>query len=74
MTFFGIIERIRKETGLAVTLEDGALKFESPDYDLVPEFAFTKEGLSLACRMGQHSDSALLTWEEIEFIKKGFIK
>jgi len=74
MTFFGIIKRIREESGLSVTLEDGALKFESPDYDLFPSFEFTRDGVALKCSMGRHSDTALLTWEEIEFIKKGFTK
>ena len=74
MTFFEIIKRLREESGLAVSLEDGALKIESLDYDLYPSFEFTKNGMRIKCHMGQTANQTLLTWEEIEFIKKGFTK
>jgi hypothetical protein len=73
MTFFGIIKRLREESGLAVSLEDGALKIESW-LDLYPSFEFTKNGMRIKCHMGQTANQTLLTWEEIEFIKKGFTK
>lgn len=72
MTMYDIIARIRNMTGLEVTLENSELKFSSPDCDLLPFCSFSAAGLVVGIYYSDHAADALISWEEIEFIKKSF--
>jgi hypothetical protein len=70
MSFGEILKKITDGTSLSVILENGVLKIYNPDYDLYPGFEFTKNGIIVSCSAFGHSESVLLTWEEVECLKE----
>lgn len=67
-----IINKLR--TVATANLENGRLEISGGDYDIYTEPAFTSEGLEICVSAFGHDQKVVITWEEIEFLKKGLSK
>jgi len=63
-----IINKLRKVC--EANLENGRLEISGGDYDIYTDPAFTSEGLEITVNAFGGDQRVVLTWEEIDFIKK----